>query len=39
MLSYLGNLYVTDERLSDFINRFGSGGLVSFNGKNIIFKE
>lgn len=35
MLSYLGNLYVTDERFSDFINRFGKGDLASFFNKAI----
>lgn len=35
MLSYLGNLYVTDERFSDFINRFGNGDLASFFNKAI----
>lgn len=35
MLSYLGNLYVTDDRFSDFINRFGSSDLASFFSKAI----
>ena len=35
MLSYLGNLYVTDERFSDFINRFGKGDLAAFLSKAI----
>lgn len=35
MLSYLGNLYVTDERFSNFINRFGHGDLASFFHKAI----
>lgn len=35
MLSYLGTLYVTDERFSDFINRFGSENLALFFSKAI----
>lgn len=35
MLSYLGQLYVTDERFSDYINRFGTGDLASFLNKAI----
>lgn len=35
MLSYLGNLYVTDGRFSNFINRFGNGDLASFFSKAI----
>lgn len=35
MLSYLGQLYVTDERFSDYINRFGTGNLASFLNKAI----
>lgn len=35
MLSYLGNLYITDERFSDFINRFGNGDLASYFSKAI----
>lgn len=30
MLIYLGELYVSDERFSDFINRFGNGNLATF---------
>ena len=30
MLSYLGNLYITDERFSEFINRFGGENLAMF---------
>lgn len=35
MLSYLGNLYITDERFSEFINRFGSENLSMFFSKAI----
>jgi DNA-binding transcriptional MerR regulator len=35
MLSYLGQLYVTDERFSDFINRFGNSDLATFFSKAI----
>lgn len=35
MLSYLGQLYVTDERFSNYINRFGTGDLASFLNKAI----
>lgn len=35
MLSYLGQLYVTDERFSNYINRFGNGDLASFLNKAI----
>lgn len=35
MLSYLGELYVTDERFSSFINRFGKGDLASFFNRAI----
>ena len=30
MLSYLGELYISDERFSDYINRFGNGTLAKF---------
>lgn len=30
MLLYLGELYVTDERFSNYINRFGSGALSDY---------
>lgn len=35
MLSYLGNLYVSDERFSHFINQFGDEDLAAFFGKAI----
>ncbi len=35
MLSYLGHLYVTDERFSNYINRFGNGNLASFLNRAI----
>lgn len=35
MLLYLGNLYITDERFSEFINRFGNDDLASFFNKAI----
>ncbi|MFQ8961754.1 TipAS antibiotic-recognition domain-containing protein [Sellimonas intestinalis] len=35
MLSYLGNLYITDERFSEFINRFGGENLAMFFSKAI----
>ena len=35
MLSYLGNLYLTDERFSEFINRFGGENLAMFFSKAI----
>lgn len=35
MLAYLGNLYVTDERFSNLINRFGIGNLALFFQKAI----
>lgn len=34
-LSYLGQLYVTDERFSDFINGFGNSDLAAFFSKAI----
>ena len=30
MLSYLGQLYISDERFSSYINRFGCGNLANF---------
>ena len=35
MLSYLGQLYVTDGRFSKYINRFGNGDLAAFLNKAI----
>ncbi len=35
MLSNLGNLYITDNKFSDFINRFGKEDLASFFSKAI----
>jgi DNA-binding transcriptional MerR regulator len=35
MLMYLGELYVTDERFKEFINRFGNGDLADFFHKAI----
>lgn len=35
MLSHLGQLYITDERFSSYINRFGNGNLASFFNKAI----
>ena len=35
MLSYLGQLYVTDGRFSKYINRFGNGDLAAFLNKTI----
>lgn len=35
ILSYLSVLYVTDERFTGFINRFGHGNLAAFFSKAI----
>lgn len=36
MLMYLGELYTTDDRFKEFINRFGNGDLADFFNKAII---